>query len=582
MKPYQPYSKKNIWYDFYSERDKNIKFLNDSIYERFKSTYLKYPERVALDYYGNKITFSGFYNLIKDAAKAFKSYGVRKKDVVTLLMPNIPEALIAFYALNKIGAIANMVHPLSGNEEIKDILIKNKSVMLVMYDACFSKVNEFLKDTDVFKVITVGAEESMPLFLRIAYNATEGRKIRKPLGRSLYISWKDFIKRAKSYEGKVKVKMRSKDVAVILHSGGTTGIPKGIMLTNGNFNDLASQVCLKLSDLTHQERADYTREPGKTLGILPVFHGFGLAVNIHSILSFGYSIILIPRFSAKDFGNLIMKHKPNIIVGVPTLFEAMIDNDMLKDKNLSFLEVAVVGGDSLSSALEKRINNFFSEHGVTNNIIRGYGLTEATAAVIASFGLGPGESNLIGIPLPGNYVTIVDPTTNLDLKRNEVGEICLVGPSVMKGYMNNKEETQNVLVKHKDGKVWLHTGDLGYMDDSGLIHYSQRLKRMIIVSGYNVYPSQVENVINSYPNVKTSCVIGIPDPYKVEIPKAFIVLEDKNKKEGNFNDNLRKYCLKKLARYAVPHHYEIRDSLPVTPIGKIDFKKLEREEKEDD
>ena len=557
---------KTPWAKYYKKEDLKLKVQDISMYEALKEVVLKYESRTAINYFGKKLSYREFLNLIDKAALAFRSQGVRRGDIVTICMPNTPEAMIAFYAINKIGAISNMIHPLSGEVEIKEYLTSTNSVMLVMIDVCYDKVKNIIKDTSVYKTIVVSARDSMPFFTGLGYQISQGFKIKGPTKSEAYLYWNDFLKKASGYNNLLDIKISRDDPAVILHSGGTTGKPKGIILSNGNFNALTEQAKIVFNDVEVGDRV---------LGIMPIFHGFGLGVSTIGPFILGCELIMVPQFNAKKFDKLLEKYKPNVIFGVPTLYEALAGtkNDYL---DLSGLKYAISGGDSLSRNLIKRVNDYLSSHNAKIKISQGYGMTESLAAVALSYGEAYREDS-IGIPFPGNYIKIVTPETQEEVPYGEDGEICISGPTVMLGYLDNEKETNEMLQIHKDGMIWLHTGDIGMMDSNGILYYKQRLKRLIISSGYNIYPSHIEEVIEGHPSVLKCSVIGIPHPYKVEVPKAFIVLKN-DYNPLTVKASIKEYCKKNLASYAIPKEFEFRKSLPKTLIGKVDFKKLREEE----
>ena len=557
---------KTPWAKYYKKEDLKLKVPDISMYEALKEVVLKYESRTAINYFGKKLSYREFLNLIDKAALAFRSQGVRRGDIVTICMPNTPEAMIAFYAINKIGAISNMIHPLSGEIEIKEYLTSTNSVMLVMIDVCYDKVKNIIKDTSVYKTIVVSARDSMPFFTGLGYQISQGFKIKGPTKSEAYLYWNDFLKKASGYNNLLDIKISRDDPAVILHSGGTTGKPKGIILSNGNFNALTEQAKIVFNDVEVGDRV---------LGIMPIFHGFGLGVSTIGPFILGCELIMVPQFNAKKFDKLLEKYKPNVIFGVPTLYEALAGakNDYL---DLSGLKYAISGGDSLSRNLIKRVNDYLSSHNAKIKISQGYGMTESLAAVALSYGEAYREDS-IGIPFPGNYIKIVTPETQEEVPYGEDGEICISGPTVMLGYLDNEKETNEMLQIHKDGMIWLHTGDIGMMDSNGILYYKQRLKRLIISSGYNIYPSHIEEVIEGHPSVLKCSVIGIPHPYKVEVPKAFIVLKN-DYNPLTVKASIKEYCKKNLASYAIPKEFEFRKSLPKTLIGKVDFKKLREEE----
>ena len=554
------------WSKYYDKDEKTIVTPNKSIYTYFEEHANSFPNEIAYDYFGTTRTFRQFLNDIDKCARAFRCQGIREGDVVTVCMPNTPEGITCFYALSKIGAIANMVHPLSGEQEIRHYLTTNKSVMLVMIDMCYEKVKNIINETNVYKTVVVSAKDSMPFLMGIGYTITKGFKIKKPKSSQEYIYWKDFINKGKNYNGRYCFETPKDHPAVILHSGGTTGNPKSIVLSNGAFTSLVEQAKIVFKNI---------RPGDAVLTILPIFHGFGLGVTVYATQCLGVKQVLIPQFDAGSWGKLINKHKPAIILGVPTLYENM----MKYDCDMSFVKHIISGGDTINLPLEQKINVYLREHGCRVNIAQGYGMTEALAATCVAWG-DANKTGSIGIPLPGNYYKVVRPGTHEEVEVGEDGELCTTGPTLMLGYLDNEKETNEMLQMHKDGYIWLHTGDIGYMDKDGCFFYRQRLKRMIVSSGYNVYPQQIETVIEEHEDVLKCTVIGIPHPYKVEVPKAYIVLKSGVKPSFGLKSEIKELCKKNLAKFSVPHDYEFRESLPKTKIGKVDFRELAREEME--
>lgn len=561
------------WKKYYTKNDMNITPPNVSIYRflRNKAKELNYDNNIAITYFGTHKTYKEFFKEIYVTARAFKSQGIRKGDVVTIISANVPEALLSFYALNKIGAVANILHPLLSENEIKDALKKYSSVMVIALDICYSKIKNIIDDTKVYKIVIISAKDSMKFFMKVGYEITKGHKIEKPRGNEKYIYWNEFYKKGLNYENKNIEESGTIDTpAVILQSGGSTGTPKGIVLSNGNFNSATLAATKAYPDLCSEDRI---------LGILPIFHGLGLEVGMNDAFYVGAEVVLIPQFKASEFDKLLTKHKPSVILGVPTLFEALTTNERMKGVSLSQLKYVIGGGDTLNKARVTKINNFLHEHGASTNMIQGYGMTEAVAAVCVDlrYASRPGT---IGIPWPGIYLKIVKPGTEEEVPYGEDGEICICGPVVMLGYYNNEKETNDALHIHKDGNIWLHSGDIGSMDEDGFVTYKQRIKRMIVTSGYNVYPSQIESIIETHPAVMNATVIGIPHPYKVEVGKAYIALKKGFIETEKLKEELLELCKKNLAHYAIPKEWKFRKSLPKTIVGKVDFHKLQLENME--
>lgn len=557
------------WLAYYSKEDREIKFTNKTIYDYLKSCVGQDMDYIALNYFGNRMSYNELFEKIEQASKSLRSLGVKQGDIVSICMPNTPEAVIAFYACNSIGAVADMIHPLSSPSEIKTYLNTSKSKIIFLIDVDYDKVKDILIETSVYKTVIVSAADSMPLLTSIGYQITRGYKIKKPpFISSAFLTWSDFMIKGLTYNKVYTHTMKSKDLAIILHSGGTTGSPKGIMVSNFNFNAEAQQDGVNVYNVRPKE---------KIMTILPIFHGFGLCVCLHCPLCLKVETILVPEFDGNRFHKMMKNDKPNILAGVPTLWEAMMENKKFDNVDLSFLKYVISGGDYLTIPMEERMNNFLRTHGASISISKGYGMTESVAATAYTFD-GTNEPGSIGIPMIGNKFCICNPDTGAILPYGVEGEICVNGPTVMMGYLHNEEETEKVLKKHDDGKTWLHTGDIGYISPDGIIYFTQRLKRMIVSSGFNIYPSVIEEVVEKHPKVKKCCVIGVPHQYKMHVAKAFIVLNDDEKSPARLRKELKELCKENLAAYSIPKEFEFRDSLPQTLYKKIDFKQLEKEE----
>lgn len=556
------------WRKYYKKGDMDLNIPDMSLYHFFEQNAKKNSDLMAMDYYGAKITYKNLSDKINDCARSFASYGIRKGDVVTICMPNTPEGVIAFLALNKLGAVSNMVHPLSSQNEIKETLIETGSVMLVLIDVAYSKVKNIIQDTEVYKAVIVRASNSMPLLMSFGYMVTSGYKVEIPMFDKNFIYWNEFIRNGKNYAKTKDEKFSKDDPAVMLHSGGSTGVPKAIVLSNANFIALVKQSEIVFEELKKGDRC---------LSIMPIFHGFGLGVCVYTPLCLGAECIMIPAFKASDFGKILNKHKPEFVIGVPTLFEALINTPKADKIRLNYLKYVISGGDILRDSLEKQVNEFLDAHGSNTKIIQGYGMSETLAAIALDFKSNP-KSGTIGIPFPGCYIGIFS-SEDEEVPYGTEGEICVSGPNVMMGYYNNERETNLALHIHKCGNVWLHSGDLGVMDKNGYIRYTNRLKRLIISSGYNVYPNQIEAVLEKHPAVMLCSVVGVGHKYKKEVAKAFIVLKNGYKESASLTNELKKLCSENLPKYSCPYEYEFRKSLPRTLVGKVDFRKLQEENK---
>lgn len=558
------------WLKYFGDMPANLDYPKGSMYEAVKESAVtkKKMNSVAYEFQGKKTNYKQFLNKIEVLGKAYKSIGIDEGDMVTVCMPNTPQGVDTFYALNRIGAVPAMIHPLSAVGEIAFYINSTQSKAVLVVDLFYEKVLEALKQVKhPVKVVVAHIKDELPFPLNMLYPLTVKKKPAPlPKDNKNVIDWSDFI------SGGKKVKLSDKfpkaeDTAVILFSGGTTGTSKGIQLTNLNMNALAAQVAAN---------AGFTMEGLRMFSVMPLFHGFGLGVGIHTALMASGTCIIIPQFTIKTYARDVKKYKPNVIVGVPTLYEALLRSEGF-DFDLSFLRGMFCGGDSLSVELKKKVDKFLKDHNATIQVREGYGTTECvTASCLTPYDTY--REGSIGIPLSDTYYSVVDPHNDKELPYGEEGEICICGPTVMKGYLNNAEETASTLRRHEDGNLWLHTGDLGYMDEDGFVYYKQRMKRLIIVSGINVYPSQVENAIDAHPDVLLSCAVGIPDPYKMHVVKAFVVLRQGVEPSDKIKEEIIENCKKNVSRYGVPREIEFRTELPKTLVGKVAYRVLEEEE----
>ena len=550
------------WYNYYINMRRDIKCPNVSMYEMVKKCASKYPELTAYSYYGNKVSYKSYIKKIDICALAFLSLGVKKGDTVTICMPNTPEAIISFYALNKLGAIINMIHPLSSEEELKHCIKLSKSKYALVADIVYGKIKNIKSELDLEKIIYTSVGESMDPITKLGYLIKTFGKVDGELDDDT-ITFSKFYSKGKNIKTRIRDKGKGRDNAVILHSGGTTGKPKGIILTNRNFNSVA----LGLLEINK------VMGPGvSTLSIMPIFHGFGLACTFHAVNISGGEAIILPSVSPKKFDETILKYKPNTIGCVPSLLEGLPMSRKLKDADLSFLKCIVCGGDSISEKLNKKIDEFLSSHNSVAKVRGAYGMTECTAGV-TMMPIEKSKFGSIGIPIPGTIIKIMEPKTGKELKAGEIGEICISGPTVMKEYIDDKEETENILKVH-EGKMYLHSGDLGYIDEDGFIFFTSRLKRMIVSSGYNIYPGVIEQIILEHPYVEACAVVGVPHPYKKEVVKAYIVLKKGLVLNSEIKKSIKAHCEKHIASYALPYAYGYRKELPTTIIGKVAYNEL--------
>ena len=561
-----PLSSSAPWLTFYGNTPASLSYPDKTMYQLLADTANEYPNHIAYVFQGKKTTYADFLRRIDAAAKGLYHFGIRKGDRITICMPNCPQALDCFYALNRLGAIPNMIHPLSAAQEIAFYLNVSHSKAILTLDQFYDKVASILPQLQQNTEIWIAdIADELPFPLNLLYPLT---KKYPPLPRDgFFFLWKQVLAGGKqvslpAHNGSAD------DCAAILYSGGTTGTTKGIQLSNRNFNALALQTIAA---------SGYPSIAGmKMLSVMPIFHGFGLGIGIHTALIGGASCILVPQFSIKTYADILRKRKPDFIPGVPTLFEALLRAESLKTADLSFLKGIFCGGDSLSPELKKKVDAFLQAHNCAEQIREGYGTTECVTASCLTPKAYAREGS-IGVPYPDTFYKIVQVGTTDEVKALTEGEICISGPTVMVGYMDNPEETAQTLQQHADGKLWLHTGDLGFMDSDGFVYFKQRIKRMIISSGYNIHPSQLENIIDSHEKVLLSCVIGIPDDYKGQRLRAYIVPAPGVEPSDALQQELQSYCAQRIARYAMPKEFIFRTELPKTLVGKVAYRVLEEE-----
>lgn len=554
------------WLAVYGDLPADIEVPDATMYELVARSAERWPEQTALVYIGRRVSYRDLIRDIDRCADALLALGVSAGDSVMLSMPNVPNAVVLFYALNRIGARAVMTHPLSSPTELQHYLNETGSRWAVTMDMFYGRFRDILADTVVEKLLICHFSDYLSSAKKVGFKITKGRKIDPvPKDDPRIIGWRRFLKGAGSGRPYQRQGEPS-DPTVVLFSGGTSALPKGIELSSANFNALA----VSMGAITGITTGN------SVLAILPVFHGFGLGLCIHTPLTVGAFAILVPEFSARIYIDNLIKYSPSYIAGVPTLFQALLTDEKFTKVDFSRLRGAYSGGDSLTPALKERFDTAIAAQGSPVELMEGYGLTECVTACTVS----PAHhyrENSIGIPIPGMRVKVVD-TSGAELPYGEEGEICVTGPTLMKGYLNDPEATASTLRRHPDGRTWLHTGDIATMDADGYLYFKGRKKRIIKVSGVSVYPAQVEQVLESHPAVRRACVIGTPDEYQMSSVKAFVVPAQGASGDDRLREDLLAHCRKHLMRWAVPRSIEFRDELPTTLVGKIAYTQLEQEE----
>jgi len=556
---------KKPWLKFYQHVPQTIDYPRVTMYEAVRQSADRSLDSIAYDFLDYTSTYRQFVSEIDKCADALAAIGLKKGERITISMPTSPQGIICFYAANKLGAVSSMIHPLSTIKEIEFYLNVAKSRFVLTLDAFYGKFKDLKETTPLEILILARIPDYLGTLKRIGFNLTKGRQIPKVPPDPMVKWWKDLMNG--NYPPAPQAQMDTDEMAVILYSGGTTGVPKGIMLSNMNFISEGMQVSewAKLCD------AD------SILAILPIFHGFGLGVCINACFMGGGKSILVPQFTAETVAQIIKSKKPSFVIGVPTLFDALSLNPKMHKTNLSCLRATFSGADSLPRPVKERFEEMVKKQGGNVRLLEGYGLTEAVTAIMA-MPINHYREGSIGVPFPDMLAKIVRLDTTEEVPCGEEGEICISGPAVMMGYLGHPEETANTLKKHSDGKIWLHTGDVGTMDEDGFFYFKLRQKRMIKSSGMNVYPAQVEDILYGHPEVKEACIIGVPDQAQVQVVKGIVVLKNPAKAGPEMEKILIDYCRVHLIKWSCPRGIEFRDILPKTLVGKIAFNKLEEEE----
>jgi len=554
------------WLKYYGDVPHRIDYPEVTMYEALMQTAERCPEAVAYDFFGTTATYRQFAADIDRCADALAALGLKQGDRMTISMPTCPQAIICFYAVNKLGGVASMIHPLSTATEIEFYLSISESRFALTLDAFYGKFKAVKSNTLLEKLILARIPDYLGWLKRVGFNLIKGRKIPKVPEDAMAVWWRAMMAAPNPQAAKGRTGFA--DLAVILYSGGTTGKPKGIMLSNRNFICEGKQVSA-WGNLTGEDAI---------LAILPVFHGFGLGVCINAAFMGGAKSILVPQFTPEDVARLIRSKRPNFIIGVPTLYDALNRSQVFQKTDLSCIKAAFSGADTLPRCVKEQFETIVRQQGGDTQLREGFGLTEAVTAIMA-MPMAEYREGSVGVPFPDMAAKIVRSGTTETLTPGEEGEICLHGPAVMMGYLDQPEETAKALQPHPDGKTWLHTGDIGTVDSDGFFYFRLREKRMIKSSGMNVYPAQVEEQLYKHPAVREVCIIGVPDAKQVERVKGFVVLKDPDAAGPEMEKELIDFCRRDLIIWSCPREIEFRSELPLTLVGKVAFAQLADEER---
>lgn len=551
-------------YGYIDKMPKDINYFEGGLYDVVYESSCKWPHNTALEYFDNQITYKDLIKRINKVAAALKAIGAEKGERITICMPNTPEAIYMFYAVNEVGAVANMIHPLSSEKEIEEFVNRAHSKIMLCVDVSYPKVENIIKNTEIEQLVVVSPTRSMDILVRAIYKLTKGRKNHIKKSQQI-ITWDQFLAKANRFVGNPHTRVNATDDAVIMYSGGTTGKPKGIILSNLNFNAQALGAKYLVPELF---KPNYS-----FMAFLPNFHAFGLGCCIHMPLYFGARAFLIPQFNPKKFKSYITRYKVDILVGVPTVFEYLTKIKFKKD-GLKNVKYVVSGGDMISMSSKELINDFLKNHGSKAIIENGYGLTEASGGFIFSPRSIAEEPDTIGYPIPDNEAIIMDLKTKKPAALGKDGEILVRGLSVMKGYLGMPKETEEAFIK-VGNKKYLRTGDIGYIDERGVVHFRSRLKRMIVSNGYNIYPANIEDVTLKCKDISACAVVGREDKLRGEKVVVFVVANP-DTREHTIRKELNNIYKKYLAKYEIPREIRFIDELPKTKLAKVDFKALEQ------
>jgi long-chain acyl-CoA synthetase len=552
------------WLRYYGKLPHSLSYPEVTLYDAVATTAARVPEDIAWDFLDTTSTYRAFIQAIDTCANALAALGLAAGDRILISMPTSPQGIIAFYAANKLGAVPALIHPLSTAPEIEHYLNASRARMALTLDAFYDRFASIRPKLPLEALILARIPDYLSPLKKFGFWFTKGRKIPAVPAEARVRWWADLMVAAHP-EAPVGG-ATTNDPAAILFSGGTTGLPKGIVLSNRNF----------IAEGMQAAAWGGLAQGHSILAILPIFHGFGLGVCVNAAFMAGGKSILVPMFSAEVVAKLLRTKRPNLMVGVPTLYDALVRDPSLAKADLSCLRATFSGADTLPRPVKEGFEKLVSERGGHVKLLEGYGLTEAVTAIMAT-PLDEYREGSIGIPFPDMLAKICRIGSEETLAPGEEGEICISGPAVMLGYLDDPEATRETLRVHADGRTWLHTGDLGKMDADGFFYFTVRLKRMVKSSGFNVYPAQVEAVLYQHPLVAEACVAGVPDASQVERVQAFVVLKDPARANADTERALIEHCRAQLIKWSCPRAIEFRAELPKTRVGKIDYKILVQE-----
>lgn len=560
------------WLKYYPEKSRNVVFPERTIYNHLKELAQDRLDRPALHYYGREFSFGELIDQIDMYANSYAALGVKPGDIVSFCTVGFPEIIASFYALNKLGATANFIDPRYHAKGIKKILDDAKSDILVMIDIAYPKFKHFIHEMNFKHVIVQSPNYSLPSVIRFVRNIKHGSRVPK---ERLFIDWKEFVSLSVTAKA-IEAPYVGDATSAIVYTGGTTGTPKGVMLTNDSINTVALNFLYQGIDYNYDQCF---------LNIMPIFSSFGIVCGIHMPLTMGVKVIIIPQFQLPNLPKIFKKYKPNHMIAVPAFYEAVIESKEVKDMDLSFFLMAGSGGDTMNGGLEQKLLKFFKEHNCKYPLAQGYGMSEVSAA--ASFCFNNNFKSLsVGLPSLTTTIGIFRPGTTEELGYNEQGEICIAGKSLMKGYYNNQEETDKVLIKHPDGQLWVHSGDIGHIDEDGFLFIDGRVKQMVTrFDGHKVFPSHIEDVLTKHDSIASCAVVGIPDRVHGQgmYPLALMKLTEEAEATADkkaLREELMAMSNELLEERGRPIDIVFIDEMPRTGLTKVDYMTLSEQYKD--
>lgn len=560
-------SVKKPWLKHFSEEAINAELVRETIYENILKNNKNHLRNTAINYFDKKISYGTLLETADKCAASFAELGIKKGDIVACCSATIPEMAMALYGLNKIGAAMLGLDPRRSIGEIKDFIVNAKVDVLLLLDLAYDHVAPILNELELKKVVIISVDNYMPFAVRAL------KQLKMPAPKIPYtdkvISWKSFLKLGNGRQTET-APYEENAVAAITLTGGTTGAPKGVMLSNDGFNAVAMD--FRYCGVTYNRHQRF-------LDIIPAFSSYGIVASLHMPFSLGLEIVMIPKFDPDKVGHYVKKYRPSHTLLVPSHYEKLMNSkEMAGGFDLSFFETAGSGGDTMNAGLEAKLNGFLKSRGCKFPLSQGYGMSEVSSAVSCCCN-GNFRSLSVGYPLLTANVSIFKPGTCEELDYGEEGEICISGPSVMLGYLNNAEETEKVMIKHPDGTVWVHSGDLGHMDEDGFIYIKGRIKRMITrFDGHKIFPVHIESVIGAHNDVQSCAVVGVQDIHHAQGMQAVAVIQ---LREGADTDTVNTQ-LKELMELSIedrgrPEYICFVDDMPHAGMGKIDYNKLKND-----